>query len=236
MVTDVAVASQHLERVVGDLEHLVGGVLSREDGLARGRQPLVQPPGGFPREQANGVDLDRHVGEHERDRLLLRDRHAERLALLGVLARVVERGPRHAHGRPGASDTPGGEQRLGWGSGCGSGAAAPRGAGAGTRTPSSVTGKVSRAFSPMFFSRSPTPSPLAPRSTRKAARPSATEAYTRTTSARSASGTKHFSPVSTQSPPLRSARVAGFEASKSQRASTTPPVPAVNAPPLNLRS
>ena len=61
VVADVAVAAEHLERVVGDLEHLVGGVLPGEVGLARGRLALVEAPGGLPGEQPHGVDLDRHV-------------------------------------------------------------------------------------------------------------------------------------------------------------------------------
>ena len=42
-------------------------------------------------EQARGVDAQRHVGEPERDRLVLGDRLAELAALLGVRDRVLER-------------------------------------------------------------------------------------------------------------------------------------------------
>ena len=51
-------------------------------------------------------------GEHEGDRLLLRDGDAEGLALLGVVARVVERGARHADGERRAGHAAGVEQRL----------------------------------------------------------------------------------------------------------------------------
>ena len=49
-------------------------------------------------EQAGGVDLGGHVGEHERDRLVHDDRLAERLALLGVVERVLVGGPGDADG------------------------------------------------------------------------------------------------------------------------------------------
>ena len=41
-------------------------------------------PCGPPDEQAGGVDLHLHVGEHEGDRLVLDDKLAELAALLGV--------------------------------------------------------------------------------------------------------------------------------------------------------
>ena len=53
-------------------------------------------PAGSYNQQAAGVDLGRHVGDHELDRLVHRDRHAELHALLGVLGGELERGARDA--------------------------------------------------------------------------------------------------------------------------------------------
>ena len=50
----------------------------------RSGAPAVLEPRRAQREQPRGVDLGRHVGELELDRLVLRDRLAERLALLRV--------------------------------------------------------------------------------------------------------------------------------------------------------
>lgn len=44
------------------------------------------------------LDLDRHVGEHERDRLLCDEWLVERLAHLCVRERLLECGARHADG------------------------------------------------------------------------------------------------------------------------------------------
>src|SRR3546814_10243105 len=62
---------------------------------------LVGEPCGPPHEQAGGVDLCLHVGEHEADRLVHDDRLAEGLALLGVLQRVLVGSPGDAHGHGG---------------------------------------------------------------------------------------------------------------------------------------
>ena len=43
--------------------------------------PLVDRPGRLVAEQARRLVGDRHLGEHELHRLVLRDRHAEGLAL-----------------------------------------------------------------------------------------------------------------------------------------------------------
>src|SRR4029453_4061436 len=86
----VAVAAEDLHRALGrphralarlELAHrpLGGGEL-----LAAAGHPRPAPD-----EQAGGVDLELHVGEHERDRLVLDDRLAELLAILGVAQRVL---------------------------------------------------------------------------------------------------------------------------------------------------
>ena len=51
------------------------------------------------RQQARGVDLGGHVGELELDRLVLGDRLAERLALLGVFERELQGALRDARRR-----------------------------------------------------------------------------------------------------------------------------------------
>src|SRR5579883_1494585 len=72
VVADVAVAAQDLHRVVGDLERRARRVVLREHRFPRRREAAVDPPGSLPGKQPHGVDLDRHVGELKRDRLLLR--------------------------------------------------------------------------------------------------------------------------------------------------------------------
>ena len=66
------------------------------------RRPRVDAVGGVVVELLAGGDLGRHVGEQVADRLVLPDRHAERLPFLGVAQRVVER-------RPGDADRPAGD-------------------------------------------------------------------------------------------------------------------------------
>ena len=52
---------------------------------------LVEAPRRLVHEQPRRLVADGHLGEHELDRLVLRDRHAERLALLRVAHALVER-------------------------------------------------------------------------------------------------------------------------------------------------
>ncbi len=59
-------------------------------------QALVDAPRALVHEQARGFDLDRHVGEHELDRLQVGDRLAEGLALARELQRVRHRAFRQA--------------------------------------------------------------------------------------------------------------------------------------------
>src|SRR4051794_20567721 len=95
----VPVAAEDLDRALGrpdcdlarlELRHRALGVV---EVLASATHP-----GGAPDEEAGGVDLHLHVGEGERDRLVLDDRAAELLALLGVVQRVLVRGARDADG------------------------------------------------------------------------------------------------------------------------------------------
>ncbi len=57
-------------------------------------------------EQSRRLDLGDHVRELALDRLELRDRLAERAALLGVLQRLIERPLREAHAHRGDADAP----------------------------------------------------------------------------------------------------------------------------------
>ena len=78
VVADVAVAAEHLHGVVGDVERQLRRT-GRSRAWPRASRPRpVELPRGLPGEQARGVDLDRHLGEHEGDRLLLRDRRRRR--------------------------------------------------------------------------------------------------------------------------------------------------------------
>src|SRR5690348_1230591 len=72
MLADVAVPAEDLEGVVGDAERGLARVVLDERRLAGCRLAGIELPRRLPREEAHGVDLDRHVGELERDRLLLR--------------------------------------------------------------------------------------------------------------------------------------------------------------------
>src|SRR5437867_10286895 len=100
MVADVAVAAEDLDGVVGDLERGLARIVPRQIALAGRGLSLVEAGGRLPGEQAHGVDLDRHVGEHERDRLLLRDRLAAGATVPGVVAGMVEGGARGGDGEP----------------------------------------------------------------------------------------------------------------------------------------
>ena len=59
----------------------------------------VLEPGRVDHQQVRGLDLGGHLGQLERDRLVLGDLLAERLALLGVRDRQLERADRDAAGR-----------------------------------------------------------------------------------------------------------------------------------------
>src|SRR5207249_2581406 len=85
VVANVAVTAEDLHGIVGNLQRHVRSVLLREVRLTGGVLCAVDLPRSFPDEQPGGVDLDRHLGEHERDRLLLSDREAEGLPLLRVV-------------------------------------------------------------------------------------------------------------------------------------------------------
>src|SRR4051794_16421881 len=106
VLLDVAVAAVDLDGLVG---RAYGQAARLELGLRR-RQPeraaAVLEHGGLVDEQPRGLDLGRHVGELGLDRLIFGDRLAERLALLGVRERLVERPLRQPDAHRGHADPP----------------------------------------------------------------------------------------------------------------------------------
>src|SRR4051794_5227391 len=97
----VAVAAVDAERVLHDLLAGLRGEQLRHAGLEVRALAGVLQARGLAGEEASGLDLRGHVRELELDRLVLRDRLAERLALLRVAQRELERALGDAH-------TPGG--------------------------------------------------------------------------------------------------------------------------------
>src|SRR5215210_1080848 len=93
----VAVAAVDAERLLHDLLARLGGEQLGHAGLEVGALARVLHARGLQGEQSRGLDLGGHVGELELDRLVLRDRLAEGLALLGVAQRQLERALRDAH-------------------------------------------------------------------------------------------------------------------------------------------
>ena len=74
-----AVAAEQLDAVEADLHALVGAELLGQSRLAGERQPLLGPRRTAPRDQPQPVEFDGDVGAHERHRLAVCDRLAERL-------------------------------------------------------------------------------------------------------------------------------------------------------------
>src|SRR3954447_1886736 len=87
----VAVAAVDAERVLHDLLAGLRGEQLRHAGLEVRALAGVLEAGGLAGEEACGLDLGRHVRELELDRLVLRDRLAERLWRLRVTERQLER-------------------------------------------------------------------------------------------------------------------------------------------------
>src|SRR5215218_7586135 len=98
VLLDEAVAAVDLHGVGGDLHRRVRGEALRVRGDERVALAGVEQVGRLPGHQAPGLDLRRHVGDHELDRLVHRDRHAELDALLRVLGGELERRARDADG------------------------------------------------------------------------------------------------------------------------------------------
>src|ERR1700704_5012145 len=82
---DVSVAPEDLDRVSRHFHRDVSGEAFRHRSFgALERQALRRHPPRAPEEQASRIDLHRHVGELEPDRLVLPERLAELLSLLRV--------------------------------------------------------------------------------------------------------------------------------------------------------
>src|SRR6266540_3573266 len=103
-VADVAVAAADLDRLLGDLDRHLAGLELGHRAFGPGELAAVAAlPQRLPDQRPGGLDLGRHVGQHEGDRLVLDQGPAELLALLRVLQRELERRPRDAQ-RLGADD------------------------------------------------------------------------------------------------------------------------------------
>src|SRR3954465_15535150 len=93
----VAIAAVYPHGVQGDLH----GGLRREElghaGLQVRPDTAIEPLRGVRGQQPGRLHPGRHVGDEIADRLVLPDRLAERLALLGVTGRIRERGLGHPH-------------------------------------------------------------------------------------------------------------------------------------------
>jgi hypothetical protein len=98
----VAEAAVHLQGDVGGEEAGLGAEELRRVGLPAARQPAVDQPGRLLHDLLGGVEADRGVGELEADALVLPDRAAEDLALLGVLDAAAQRRPADAERGVGA--------------------------------------------------------------------------------------------------------------------------------------
>src|SRR5262245_6653586 len=86
-----------LKRVVGDLKSDIGAKTLCHGAEHGGIRILaIQRRGGAPQKGAGGLELDRHVGEAELQRLEFVEALSKSLALLHVGAGLVERGLRTA--------------------------------------------------------------------------------------------------------------------------------------------
>src|SRR6201996_859437 len=94
----VAVAAENTDRVQRDLHGGLGGEQLGHARLQVGPLTGVVAAGGVQDQLAGGGELGGHVGQVVADRLVLPDRLAERLPLLGVAQGVLERGPADAEG------------------------------------------------------------------------------------------------------------------------------------------
>src|SRR2546430_11629701 len=102
----MAVAAADLDRLLGDLDRDLAGLQLGHRALSLGELASVPPfPQRPPDQGPSGLDLGRHIGQHEGDRLVLDQSATELLALLGVLQGELERGACDAQ-RLGPDDRP----------------------------------------------------------------------------------------------------------------------------------
>src|SRR5581483_6470365 len=102
----VAVAAVDAEGLLDDLLARLRGEELRHPRLEVGALARVLHARRLEREHPRRLDLRRHVGELELDRLVLGDRLAERLALLAVAERQLERALGDADAAGGDVDAP----------------------------------------------------------------------------------------------------------------------------------
>src|SRR5439155_20219948 len=96
-ILDVAVAAADLDRLLGDLDSDLAGLQLRHRALGLLELAAVPPfPQRPPDQRAGRLDLGRHVGEHERDRLRREQGPAELLPFPGVMEGELEGGARDA--------------------------------------------------------------------------------------------------------------------------------------------
>src|SRR6478736_4156998 len=96
---DEAVSAEQLYAVQADLHAALGTEPASQGDLALGGLALRDASGGLPGHQPHALQLDGDVRDHERHRLAVGDRLAERLALLDVGGDVVEHGLRRTDGQ-----------------------------------------------------------------------------------------------------------------------------------------
>src|SRR4051812_1876173 len=101
VLTRVPVAAVDLDGALGDPHGDASGLELRLRALGIGVAAVAGEPRGAPDEQPRRVDLGDHVGEHERDRLVLDDRLAEGDGFLALGRRPFVGGAAEPGGRAG---------------------------------------------------------------------------------------------------------------------------------------
>ena len=192
VLLDEAVATEQLDAVEADLHALVGAGLAGQRDLLGEVLARGGAAGGLVGQQPHRLQLDRDVGDHERHRLAVRDRLAERLALLDVRRHVVEHGlagadRERAPGEPREPHALGVRRAVG---------RAEDGALAAPRRPSSVSLVSEAARTPIDGSAS-TVSPSVEDSTRNSTGWPSSSAPTTNSSASAPRGTSDFTPLRT---------------------------------------
>jgi len=92
-IAQVAMPAEHLDALIGNPHRILCAVGVRKLRLTRRVAALLENRRRFPRHPAHRIGFDPHIGEAERDRLLLRERIAMHHALLGVGHHEFHHGP-----------------------------------------------------------------------------------------------------------------------------------------------
>ena len=106
VVADISVATEDLYCAVRDLKRDSRRLVVRQPSEPGRILASIERAGRLPDEKPSAVDLDRHVGELEGDRLTCCDRLAEGLALFCVLSGDLVGGPRGPDASCSESDPP----------------------------------------------------------------------------------------------------------------------------------